>query len=212
MQRPAVTIERPDQLKALGHPLRLRVLELLSDAKPLTNHELAGALDLDPGHLHFHVRMLLRAGLIEFAEGGQGREKPYRAVAQSLHLSPELRATGLVGNAQAAMIETVSRGWVAFVAQGRFRSVKATAHISPERLQQLLRDFFERVREAEEATLAATGAADAELLVSVFYHPPPQGSAAEHGLSADTATSVGSELAVPPPAPASPGSVAVGSE
>ena len=205
MQRPPVTIERPDQLKALGHQLRLRVLELLSDSKPLTNRELAGELGIDPGHLHFHVRMLLRAGLIELADGGRGREKPYRAVAQRLHLSPALRATGLPGNAQAAMIETVSRGWVAFGAQGRFRSVKATAHVSPETLQQLLRDFFERVREAEEAAIATSQAA-AELLVSVFYHPPPQGSAAEHALSADLPTAAAS-----PPDEIQPG-VAVGAE
>ena len=212
MHRPPVTIERPDQLKALGHPLRLRVLELLSDSRPLTNRELAGELDIDPGHLHFHVRMLLRAGLIELAKGGQGREKPYRAVAQSLHLSPELRATGLVGNAQAAMIETVSRGWVAFGAQGRFRSVKATAHVSPETLQQLLRDFFERVREAEEAAIAAADDA-AELLVSVFYHPPPQGSAAEQArpTGTGTAAAAASGLAAPPFEPAQPG-IAVGSE
>ena len=182
MQRPSVTIERPDQLKALGHPLRLRVLELLSDSTPLTNRELAGELGIDPGHLHFHVRLLLRAGLIELAEGGRGRQKPYRAVAQRLHVSPELRAAGLLGGAQGAMIETVSRGWAAFGGQGRFRSIKATAHVTPEVLQQLLRDFFERVREAEEQALAVGEHLD-ELLITIFHHPPPQASAAEHAAS-----------------------------
>lgn len=172
-QRPPVTIERPDQLKALGHPLRLRVLELLATSDPLTNRELAGELGVDPGHLHFHVRMLLRAGLIELAEGGHGREKPYRAVAERLRVSPELRAAGLLGGAQGAMIETVSHGWATFGPQGRFRSVKATAHVSPDTLQQLLRDFFERVREAEELELAAGEVPD-ELIVTVFHHPPPQ--------------------------------------
>ena len=37
---------------------------------PLTNRELANRLSVDPGHLHFHVRMLHRAGLIELAETG----------------------------------------------------------------------------------------------------------------------------------------------
>ena len=66
------TIERAEQLKALGHPLRLRVLEMLGDegGQSLTNRELAQKLDVDPGHLHFHVKMLLRAGLIERAAGG----------------------------------------------------------------------------------------------------------------------------------------------
>ena len=58
-----LTLDKPEQLKALGHPLRLRVLETLgaSDTERLTNRELASRLDVDPGHLHFHVRMLLRA-------------------------------------------------------------------------------------------------------------------------------------------------------
>ena len=175
MQQSSVTIERPDQLKALGHPLRLRVLELLADSRPLTNHELAGALGIDPGRLHFHVRMLLRAGLIELAEGGRGRQKPYRAIAQRLRISPELRTAGLLGGAQGAMIETVSRGWATFGPQGRFRSVKATAHVTPETLQQLLRDFFERVHESEEQALAAGEQLD-ELLITIFTHPPPQGA------------------------------------
>src|SRR5919108_1442786 len=92
-----LTIERPEQLKALGHPLRLRVLEMLgqSEGQYLTNRELAQRLGVDPGHLHFHVRMLLRAGLIALAEGGHGREKPYRAVARTVRVTPELVSSGL---------------------------------------------------------------------------------------------------------------------
>ena len=89
------TIERAEQLKALGHPLRLRVLEMLGDesGEPLTNRRgSAEKLDVDPGHLHFHVRMLLRAGLIERAEGGKGREKPYRAVASTVPSAPSCSA------------------------------------------------------------------------------------------------------------------------
>src|ERR1044071_7502138 len=90
-----LTIERPEQLKALGHPLPLKVLQVLSESdEPLTNRELAARLSVDPGHLHFHVRMLHRAGLIELAEAA-GREKPYRAVAKHLKVGPEIRAAGL---------------------------------------------------------------------------------------------------------------------
>ena len=177
-------LERTDQLKALGHTLRLRVLEVLSDSGPLTNRELAEALGVDPGHLHFHVRMLLRAGLIELAEGGKGREKPYRAVAERIYLSPELRTSALLGNAQAVLIETVARGWTGFGGHGRFRSIKATAHVSAETLQQLLRDFLEQVRLAEGEALAA-GKQEEELLVSVFYHPPPRHAAEEQGPPGD---------------------------
>src|ERR687886_2555310 len=87
-----LTIDKPEQLKALGHPLRLRVLQMLgqTEGEYLTNRELAQRLGVDPGHLHFHVRMLLRAGLIALAEGGHGREKPYRAVARTVRVASEL--------------------------------------------------------------------------------------------------------------------------
>src|SRR5512142_1412409 len=87
-----LTLDRPDQLKALGHPLRLRVLKTLGagEGEHLTNRELASRLEVDPGHLHFHVKMLLRAGLIELAETGHGREKPYRAVARTVRGAPAL--------------------------------------------------------------------------------------------------------------------------
>ena len=79
--------------------------------EPLTNRELAQRLGVDPGHLHFHVRMLLRAGLIERAEGGKGREKPYRAVGEH---APRRRrscsARAWRGDLQAAMLDEVQAG------------------------------------------------------------------------------------------------------
>ena len=103
--RDILTISRPDQLKALGHPLRLQVLETLGtddDEEELTNRELAQRLGVDPGHLHFHVRMLLGAGLIELVERERGREKPYRAVARHVRVAPELIATGAANDAREA--------------------------------------------------------------------------------------------------------------
>src|SRR6267378_2839844 len=71
-------IERPEQLKALGHPLRLKVLQVLGESEQaLTNRELAARLSVDPGHLHFHVRMLHRAGL--FASAGEFRSAQLHA-------------------------------------------------------------------------------------------------------------------------------------
>src|SRR5438552_15061407 len=89
----------------------------------LTNRELAQRLGVDPGHLHFHVRMLLKAGLIELAdENGRGREKPYRAVAKVFRVSPELLAAGGARDIQAAMIDQVQRAHAVYSADGTFRS------------------------------------------------------------------------------------------
>src|SRR2546425_11466570 len=120
--RETMTLDRPEQLKALGHPLRVRALEMLGGDEDwqLTNRELAERLGVDPGHLHFHVRMLLRAGLIERAQGGKGREKPYRAVARTIRVAPQLISSRLASDLQAAMLEEGQRAF-ATTAQGRFR-------------------------------------------------------------------------------------------
>src|SRR3954453_17219534 len=107
-------IDRPEQMKALGHPLRLKVLQVLGESdRPLTNRELAARLSVDPGHLHFHVRMLHRAALIELADAA-GREKPYRPVAKHFNVSQEIRATGLASDLQSAQLRELRRGFDLF--------------------------------------------------------------------------------------------------
>jgi DNA-binding transcriptional ArsR family regulator len=166
-----LTLDRPEQLKALGHPLRLRILETLGTVteERMTNRELANKLGVDPGHLHFHVRMLLKAGLIELASGGRGREKPYRAVARTVRVAPELLASGLTSDLRAAMLEEVQRGWAEHGAGGMFRSAQVTARIRPERALELITEFAEQARDAEEP--------DAEpLIITTVLHPPTMSS------------------------------------
>src|SRR5919202_5130457 len=135
-----LTIDRPEQLKALGHPLRVRVLEMLGgdEAWQLTNRELAQALGVDPGHLHFHVRMLLKAGLIELAPGaGKGREKPYRAVARMFRVAPDLLAAGHGNDLQAAMLDEVQRSFATYSSEGKFRAVQFTIQLDQARAVEL---------------------------------------------------------------------------
>jgi DNA-binding transcriptional ArsR family regulator len=149
-QAGVLIVERPEQLKALGHPLRLKVLQTLGENdEALTNRELAARLGVDPGHLHFHVRMLHKAGLIELADTGRGREKPYRAVAPHVRVSPEIRAAGLAGELQAAMLDEVQRGWEAYGKKGEFRSAQINVRMNPERLRELLNVMIERADELE---------------------------------------------------------------
>ncbi len=159
------TIERPEQLKALGHPLRLKVLQVLGDAdEPLTNRDLAVRIGVDPGHLHFHVRMLHKAGLIELAEGGRGREKPYRQVAAHLQVSPEFRAAGLAAELQAAMLEEVSRGWKSFGSTGEFRAAQLNVRLSGDVVRELLHELIEKASELEDES-------EDMLTVTVIAHP-----------------------------------------
>jgi len=81
-RRPATVRE----VKALGHPLRLRILRLAGQ-REMTNKQLANRLGKDPGTVLYHVRQLVDAGLLEPADvrsGDSGAlEKPYRSTGRS---------------------------------------------------------------------------------------------------------------------------------
>jgi DNA-binding transcriptional ArsR family regulator len=78
------------QAKAASHPLRLRILRLCGQ-QPMTNKQLADRLQSQPGTTLYHVRLLVKAGLLEPAAirtGTSGAlEKPYHTTGQSWWLS-----------------------------------------------------------------------------------------------------------------------------
>lgn len=163
-----LVLDKPEQLKALGHPLRVRVLEMLGQDSEgeLTNRELAQRLGVDPGHLHFHVRMLLKAGLIELADNGKrGREKPYRAVARVFRVAPELLASSGAQDVQAAMIDQVQRAHTVYSPQGTFRSAQIEVRVPMEKAVDLMTRFLTDAREGEEDQ------AD-KIVMTMFAHPP----------------------------------------
>ena len=161
-----LTIDKPEQLKALGHPLRLRVLELLGENDELlTNRELAQRLEVDPGHLHFHVRTLLKAELIQRVEGGHGREKPYRAVANTIRVAPELLTSpGATSDVHAAILDEVNAGWAKFGPLGKFRSAQVTVRIAPERVREIWELLSERVDELEDPE-------QDPIVITLVFHP-----------------------------------------
>jgi DNA-binding transcriptional ArsR family regulator len=162
--RDVLTVEQPEQLKALGHPLRLKVLQALGESDvPLTNRELAARLSVDPGHLHFHVRMLHRAGLIELA-GGAGREKPYRPVAKHFKVGPEIRATGLASELQGAQLRELQRGFELFAAKGEFRSAQVHSKLSIDTVRALLNELVDKLSELEDETQPLQ-------TITVAFHP-----------------------------------------
>jgi DNA-binding transcriptional ArsR family regulator len=162
--RDVLEIEQPEQLKALGHPLRLKVLQVLGESeKPMTNRELAASLSVDPGHLHFHVRMLHRAGLIELANAA-GREKPYRPVAKHFKVSQEIRATGLASDLQGAQLRELQRGFELFAAEGEFRSGQLHAKLDIETVRTLLNELFDKLTELEDESKPP-------LSITVAFHP-----------------------------------------
>jgi DNA-binding transcriptional ArsR family regulator len=63
------------QLRALAHPLRLQLLEILSAEGPATASLLARRLGESSGATSYHLRALHRAGMVEEAEQRNARER-----------------------------------------------------------------------------------------------------------------------------------------
>ncbi|HET9684419.1 MAG TPA: helix-turn-helix domain-containing protein [Gemmatimonadaceae bacterium] len=72
------------QLRALAHPLRLQLLELLSSDGPATASQLGRRLGESSGATSYHLRALHRAGMVEEAEQRNARERWWQRSQDSL--------------------------------------------------------------------------------------------------------------------------------
>src|SRR6478736_7527751 len=76
----------PEEVRALAHPLRLRIIRELYDGAR-SNKELATTLGEDPATVLYHVRTLARTGFVKPAgtrPGARGStEKLYRSTGKS---------------------------------------------------------------------------------------------------------------------------------
>jgi DNA-binding transcriptional ArsR family regulator len=102
-------ITDPADLKAVAHPLRVRMLALLRRHGPATATELAEQLDTETGSTSYHLRILAKHGFIaEAAASPQGRRHPRERRWEAVHRTTgwsntQLAATD-VGREAAAMM------------------------------------------------------------------------------------------------------------
>jgi DNA-binding transcriptional ArsR family regulator len=67
------------ELRALAHPVRMLLLELLGLHRSLTATQASKLVGGSPTSVAYHLRTLAKYGYVEEAEGGTGRERPWRA-------------------------------------------------------------------------------------------------------------------------------------
>ena len=71
-------------LKALAHPLRMALLELLMAEGARTATQAAAALGESPANCSWHLRKLAEHGFVRELRGAPGRNRPWRAVTEGL--------------------------------------------------------------------------------------------------------------------------------
>ena len=94
-------------LRALSHPVRLRMLTLLRGEGPATATTLAQRLDLNTGATSYHLRQLAQHGFIEEdTERGNARDRWWRAAHDSTRT--DFREKGVVDSDVEAYLTTVA--------------------------------------------------------------------------------------------------------
>jgi DNA-binding transcriptional ArsR family regulator len=175
-------------LRALAHPVRLRLLRLLRMYGPSTATRLAERLGLNSGATSYHLRRLAGAGLVEEeAERGNARERWWRSVhrttwfdeADLAEREPEATVafmqslvTSYTLSTQEALSElpAMPRAWREVFAMSDW-----ALRLTPEEAQRMRDELWSVIlryrRDTPEAT--ATAPADAER-VMVITHLLPQ--------------------------------------
>jgi DNA-binding transcriptional ArsR family regulator len=70
----------PKDMRALAHPTRLAILEMLVLHGELTATQAAALVGESPSSCSFHLRTLAKHNFVEETGGGHGRQRPWRLV------------------------------------------------------------------------------------------------------------------------------------
>ena len=70
-------------MRALAHPLRVALLEVIRRDGEITASQAADLLGESPGNMSWHLHTLARYGFVEEAGGGRGRSRPWRVTSTS---------------------------------------------------------------------------------------------------------------------------------
>jgi hypothetical protein len=79
----------PLAMRALAHPVRVALIELLAVIDTLTATQASELLGETPANCAFHLRTLAKYGFVEEAGGGRGRERPWKAADRNITISTE---------------------------------------------------------------------------------------------------------------------------
>jgi hypothetical protein len=82
-------ITDPKALRAMAHPLRWQLLEIVAREGSATATQCAEETGESVANCSYHLNLLARYDYVEKAEGGKGREKPWRVVSHHQRISSE---------------------------------------------------------------------------------------------------------------------------
>jgi DNA-binding transcriptional ArsR family regulator len=177
----------PEALRALSHPVRLRLLGLLRMDGPSTASALATRLGLNSGATSYHLRQLAQHGfVVDDEDRGNGRERWWRAAHQSTRVptddaAPDALADRDTSDAFLQAVAIVRTEQLQRAVEERpllapeWRAASTFSdwglRLTPTRARQLVRAVAELVESWDEDDEDETQAAP--FMIAVTAHPRP---------------------------------------
>jgi DNA-binding transcriptional ArsR family regulator len=186
-QVPAREISDAKTMRALAHPVRLQLLELIHRDGEVTATRAAEALNESPGNMSWHLQTLAKYGFIEEAGGGKGRARPWRITSELSRISTTGadQSTVAAGNALAGlMLDNNLERWRAWLAasddysedwQKAAPTISSMIYLTAPELQQLADQLVELLSSFADRIDPALRPEDAlPVELTAFGHPLPQ--------------------------------------
>jgi DNA-binding transcriptional ArsR family regulator len=108
-------IDDPKELRALAHPVRFALIDLLAEG-PMTASQCAARLGETPANCSYHLRQLAKYGHVHPAEGGRGRERYWKAREEAISIADDGPGGHAAAKAVAQAVDAYRFGqWSQFV-------------------------------------------------------------------------------------------------
>ncbi len=112
---PVRRIVDPKELRALAHPIRFRILDLLAEG-PLTASQCAERIGESPANCSYHLRQLAKFGHAYPSPGGHGRERYWRGRDEAIAIADDGPGGAVAARAVGDAIDEYRfEGWRRFV-------------------------------------------------------------------------------------------------
>lgn len=138
-------VSDPRTLRALTHPVRIALIEVLSLQGPMTATEAGELIGESPTTCSFHLRQLAKYGMVEEAGRGKGRARPWRMTSIGLRISGDDAEAELAAGALTRLLRERQLA--------RYRTWRETRSTYPKRWQKAAGDseyvFYLTVEELE---------------------------------------------------------------
>jgi predicted ArsR family transcriptional regulator len=122
----------PRAMRAVAHPTRLALLEVLHVHPSLTATEASDLVGESPTNCAFHLRTLARYGFVEEVGAGPGRRRPWRIRRSDITFS-DVQAEPDTAQAARALSDVMLRHWL-----DRIRAVQADRDRWPAEWREVL--------------------------------------------------------------------------